>query len=1445
MNKVGGIFAELSLRVGEFARGMRRAIALVHKASQDMEQALGTKPSTALDMVGKKATEVSTLMSNALGSRLQVVLKETGERIFSLNRRLEEVLAVSDAATKIISDYFTSRIKTALIETNTKLEALKENISHLGSRGREAGEKLGNFLVGKTLQEDLYQTKERVAELNRELEKVKLEDEDSVATFFDRMGDSARSLTEDLKFLVEQLREVRESLGGVTESSTGLEQFTSQMSNIRESFAQLQNDISGSAGQIKQAFSEVTSSGEQLKDSLGTKTRNAVKDTGSKVTKTTKNMQKDVKKTSNVAQKEAAKVTWVLRGYIKDTFRVWSGILISQVFYTTLRYIREMIGAAYELKMIFEEAALSFRYLLGVSDSAARQFSHRMRYWALDTEFSIGQMTQAFRELTIAGVGLRDIEPVMQIISGTATAYRMSLEELIGTLKQVQAATVVSSSELRRLSRAGIPIGEILMEQLDLTREELLEINKLQIPGEVMFRALVKGMERFTEAAVEGSKTVRALSSDFIEVSQDILGIAFAGPFERWRQLLERMLNWVVALREGLLEHRGPVFFLRMFSPEVRQSIEMIIASLRGLWDGLVRIGRVLKTVLGEGFRFVGRVLAQILPVIASLVRDLAALLERLTSGEGVIRKFTTALGTLMIAYTVGAAMKVLVSVIMKLPIIRSIAGMFVTFTHVLFATKTGVEALTVAKLKFAAAATFLAKRLYIVLAILTVLLGNLGRITNYIQSAGESISAMFGAFPDRRHYSDYIDGSDELAKAMLEIGDAAEEAGDQAADAFKPFLAAFDEVYQIPEQMSKADDSLRDWPIPEWPDMMIPSELPDWRDLVADSVGAVGDMFEDLHLGFEGFFDWFEDNWWKVLAGLVGLKALWPIIKKALIGLLWNVAGLLDKGIAGLWKAIKASSIVMFLKKWLWLPLKKWFVGFLLPKLKILGAVLGGTLLGPWGLAIVAALTAIALLIYHYWDDIVAYWHNTVAPALADGWDWVKDKWNDSLHGIGNVWEWIKEKWEAGIAWIVDTWNNLPEILEEAKERIIAFFLDDIPYAVGYAAGAVVRWKIGTEKAFRDWVKNTWKNIIQWKIDTEEAFRNWVRDTWKNMVQWKIDTEKAFREWVRDTWLAIIQWKIDTEKAFREWAKDAPENIRKGLIRAWIHIKKWIKDSWEAIKDWAKDTTEEVKKWFGELPGKIAEFMRNAVREIGSWFDRVKTAAGRIGKAIWDGIVGAILGLPGKIGEVFENVRDTIGRWVSPITKAVERVGKSASDGWDRGMDIYSPSYIERSMQEIAENTSDAAEFLQTAFDGLERPIRTVWHKIADGIVGVWSSVLAQVKNISLEIETVMENLDSRMDRFQYMKMPKLNGRGSFTTREALSRQESRGYDDREADREAFASYLKSLTRDMERTQDREPPLPPLYVGTLIADERGLKELWRKFKLIGVAENYRVGSEV
>ena len=35
---------------------------------------------------------------------------------------------------------------------------------------------------------------------------------------------------------------------------------------------------------------------------------------------------------------------------------------------------------------------------------------------------------------------------------------------------------------------------------------------------------------------------------------------------------------------------------------------------------------------------------------------------------------------------------------------------------------------------------------------------------------------------------------------------------------------------------------------------------------------------------------------------------------------------------------------------------------------------------------------------------------------------------------------------------------------------------------------------------------------------------------------------------------------------------------------------------------------------------------------------------------------------------------------------------------------------------------------------------------------------------------------------------------------------------------------------------------LPPMYVGTLIADDRGIKELYKKFEIIKVQENARRG---
>ena len=59
----------------------------------------------------------------------------------------------------------------------------------------------------------------------------------------------------------------------------------------------------------------------------------------------------------------------------------------------------------------------------------------------------------------------------------------------------------------------------------------------------------------------------------------------------------------------------------------------------------------------------------------------------------------------------------------------------------------------------------------------------------------------------------------------------------------------------------------------------------------------------------------------------------------------------------------------------------------------------------------------------------------------------------------------------------------------------------------------------------------------------------------------------------------------------------------------------------------------------------------------------------------------------------------------------------------------------------------------------------------------------------------------------------------------------------------DAVANGVASVLLPILSSMNNQEQVPPVYVGTLIADDRGLKELERKLQIIRLSENSRRGS--
>lgn len=893
---------------------------------------------------------------------------------------------------------------------------------------------------------------------------------------------------------------------------------------------------------LRQAAASAKQSAAEMEKSFGQRPQEALEETG----------------------KAARRVTWTIRGYIKDTWRVVSGILISQAFYTILRYLRQMISEAFQLKKAFEETAISFTYLLGRGDLAIH-VTRRMRYWALETEYSIDQVTKSFRDLFIAGVRVNEIEPVMGIIVNTASAFRMELNDLVSLLTFIRASPVINTSALRQLQRAGIELVPILREQLGLTLEEIDDINKLKIPGEVMFNALLAGFTKFDGAAKEMANTVGAITSDLFEVLRDVVGVLFDAPYQRLRTNLQAILRWVASFREGTMR-MGPAFILELFPERLRGIIDVISSSLLAIVNALGKVGTAIRRVALPAIEHIMYVMSLILPLIARLFQWIGDFAKSITQSSPIVRQFGAAIASLMIAGAVIPPLRALVFWLGGVLIARPAA--------------LAVRALNLSLIALASnkAALFLVA----LVAVLAALAMNFKRARDYIQGLSSGLLNMFRAFP----HIDYIGDSADGLHAISDGFEAIKEDAEAAADAFKPFLAAFDEVYGIRED---SGEDQRIWPDIELPEFKIPEF--EFQDITA----GVDKIVDDLEDRLDGFFDFFSG--WKGALRL-SLGAMLLMLGSAIVKfVITTLPGILWGGISklGVWMTTVAAP---FIGKALLLGLKA--VGAKL--LIFFGTIPGLVLLG---------LAGIGYVIYRWGDVIVDWFKENLGSRIVGAWDWISERtsaiWSSIVTWFSNhVWSPLSAGWNWLNNVIRAIWGTLGDwfrpIMQDVQTIIagVWYFLSNyIPEQWEAIRTSFNRiWMEHIAPKF-EWIsEHVWKPIKEsWEIIAQELKITWTRISTYFTQIWEDKIGAGFNALKTTIWDPLV----NTWFWIGDRLRDAWQGISNFARDIWTRIGSTIKNAINGIIDYINRMIEGWNNIEFKMPGvKLPDFMGG--QEIGGW---------------------------------------------------------------------------------------------------------------------------------------------------------------------------------------------------------------------------------------------------
>ena len=1381
-----------------------------------------------------------------------------------------------------------SSISTAMQDVGNATKAATEQVSQGAKNAQGSLQQMGEALKKAFT----YDSEEAMIKRGQDLKKFSEEMRQFISELRAQMNITKRS-SSDLSDYCRTMEQLHQSLA----VSKG------KLKEWKQELAYIESQLKAS-GKSLDDFNNKASSGVNLpvKSSLSVPDSPDTTKVVSGVREATANIREAVEAAHNWKEKlagvvkgaaDAAKQTTLLKEITTKLKKEWErmgnivkGIIFSQMFYGFTSAVSTAINDVKEFRMQVEETGVAFGLMMRDAEKGMR-LSNSLMNLAADTQLDFQQVNAGARKLTAYGIEAQNLEYVLRGVADAAAAAgdTYAFDRMILALGQIQTKGKLAGQEINQLAEAGINARKYIMEGLDVNREGLDKILRAGLPSDVAIRLILDGIQRDYEGAAEKiSNTMRGLSStikdNFMIIGQGMLDPFFEaskGILGNIRDVLNEWRTIVVEQSFGsLLEHLFPKSFV--------DQIRLLIANLNLFRESIFKILQALMPFL-QALLNVGMIIANsVLPVINLFLHTLAWGVSIISQSETAMRILTASFMGLMVAKAVSWVMTNFLNIVNGVTkgVVWAAQGVK-TLAGILISGAGAVKNFSVSLLLGRLTAGDFTAAISAVIGIITALIFTSEKATQSLTKMMGSLTKTMG-HDFNKIYVPKIKQSSSITnefnnnigiseESLNKLGDAAKDAGKKA----KAAVASFDEVFTLQEQ-TDTSSGLDDF---EMPDFSIPEiETPDVDGMFDDFLGDVegaqeehlslwdrfwnswlgkfltwcGDVLEGLTVWvwdtLEDFSNWATDaiilfGWWAIES--LAKFAWW--VGESLVGFTkWAIetaAGFADWALDtlagfGVWCV---DTLVVF---------SQWAIGSLLEfsiwAAESIGQFVGwagDSLLGftVWAAKSLGQFTLWAgesLLKFGAWAvESLAEFTVWSVKSLAEFTVWIAE----SLDGFKN---WASESLISLLSWTGESLAGFGKWSLESLSIFTSWVVDSIK---GFG-----QWALDSIKFFLDWENLSWESIKQWASDTWSTFTTWIGDSLACFGQWGLESLGKFGQWIADSASAFAQWSIDTLATFANWLAESMADFIQWTIDSLGKFGNWVSESLGKFIQWSSESLSKFGQWASESLSKFSKWFDDTMSRLGKWcIDSIDKFANWCASSIqnfisWASDTGSRIG---------QWATDTYGRFTRWASDTGSRISSWASDAYSRISRWASDAYRAFSNW-VSDSIRAVANWGSNLWKAIIDPLQRVWDKMTDMFSGMGravSNIFGGGKERKIDVGFNVNTPDlpetsTMAVRTQYLDVPTprapitanlVTPKAPRFSEEGVSStsQKEKAVDFTGIGKEIAQYLLPALANNHTGTQEQ---LPPVYVGTLIADERGLRELERKMEVIRLKEGNRRG---
>lgn len=1084
---------------------------------------------------------------------------------------------------------------------------------------------------------------------------------------------------------------------------------------------------------------------------------------------------------------------------LKDTARIVQGIMVSQVFYGITQNISNAASALWDFNVALDYAKVTYSALFG-DTKIASDFMDALQEHSINTIFDYQGLADSSKKLLAYGIDYKNLMFIIEGLTnlGTMSGDSAALDRIALALGQIYTKGKLSAEEMRQLANAYIPITDILQDKFGLTGDDLKRVGDLNLPANEVINAIIDyANENFGSVGDAAMFTITGLQNKIVDTLKVVGTEMLSSVTTAYKSFLAYVSNGLAVIREeyasggigGIFEHLVP-------NPNTQQLIRQFLANVHNLLMSLTSVGIVAGQVFGNIASVFMTAFNIMSPAILGTVSLLSAFLNAMLNnraGAALLRIALLSAAAAFVVLKVQAAGALVITAVTKAVTMLSKALLLLSAIISKHPILSLIAALAVGLIGVSTASN-----------------GANGAISGLF----DTLSGIGGASSNdilKRTEQDLHDGAnaaDQFNNRLEEGGKKAEEMeegvggiGKAASDAVKKLsgLLSFDEVFKLqdPNKNSGSGGSGGG----------IASALDDFADLMG-AVGGIGDAlipdipdFSDYISGFTGsLFGGLLDYINNPSGVLVGFFAG---ISRALSGAFTKVFGTsLGAAIASIFKGGSIKNIFTAL-------------GTAVKNTGIKSILKGGVI----GAAISLVVDGLAAML---WGTLAEKFENANTETAAVG-QTIGSVLGAIIGGLlgGPVGVMIGSAIGTFAGGFVGLfWEPIAEYFDPNNNVLSRFFVDTSKQLGAWGSDTLAglgAWLVDTYTGFSTWFNDTMSGFSGWWDETTSGFSTWLSDTNSGLSTWWDDTVKTFSDWDSINSETLGNWWSETKAGFSDWFSRTATGLDEwsggtlGSIWNWCvdtynRFATWVGDTFIKITGWQEDTREGFREWASNALKPITDWCLNALSSIDTWIRDTEMK--------------------------FNNFKDEAKKVFEGIMIAI---GKAIDDGLGDVADAIGDFF----------GIDNLWQLIKDGIDGITKKLKSWWEGIgnifsgeinASPTVNVTPSNGARGGGAGGSASLAGHARGGIFDREHIARFAEGN------KREAIIPLENPGAMKPFVD--AVSGGLISTLAPVLASANAAPSsqLPPLYVGTLIADDRGIEQLYRKFQIIQLQENDRKG---